>query len=209
MKKLSLMLIIALFTPAFANIHLTVDEHIKVTAINGQEIKHGALQPLKREFILDAGRHVITAHYDRLFDLTRGEHDYLKSANLTITADLEDNQTYQLVMPNQPNNYRAAKEYAKNPTLAISQNGKLLAFEQTSEGHSGVLSALGDSIGRLFGRHDGITANQRVIISQNPSSSQPATKTMVTPKDNLDGFMQLWLDASPEEREKIRQWIER
>lgn len=203
------MLIIALFTPAFANIHLTVDEHIKVTAINGQEIKHGALQPLKREFILDAGRHVITAHYDRLFDLTRGEHDYLKSANLTITADLEDNQTYQLVMPNQPNNYRAAKEYAKNPTLAISQNGKLLAFEQTSEGHSGVLSALGDSIGRLFGRHDGITANQRVIISQNPSSSQPATKTMVTPKDNLDGFMQLWLDASPEEREKIRQWIER
>lgn len=66
MKKLSLMLIIALFTPAFANVHLTVDEHIKVTAINGQEIKHGALQPLKREFILDAGRHVITAHYDRL-----------------------------------------------------------------------------------------------------------------------------------------------
>lgn len=209
MKKLSLMLIIALFTPAFANIHLTVDEHIKVTAINGQEVKHGALQPLKREFILDAGRHVITAHYDRLFDLTRGEHDYLKSANLTITADLEDNQTYQLVMPNQPNNYRAAKEYAKNPTLAISQNGKLLAFEQTSEGRSGVLSALGGSIGRLFGRHDGIAANQRVIISQNPSSSQPATKTMVTPKDNLDGFMQLWLDASPEEREKIRQWIER
>ncbi|OBX49079.1 DUF2057 family protein [Moraxella nonliquefaciens] len=209
MKKLSLMLIIALFTPAFANIHLTVDEHIKVTAINGQEIKHGALQPLKREFILDAGRHVITAHYDRLFDLTRGEHDYLKSTNLTITADLEDNQTYQLVMPNQPNNYRAAKEYAKNPTLAISQNGKLLAFEQTSEGHSGVLSALGGSIGRLFGRHDGISANQRVIISQNPSPSQPATKTMVTPKDNLDGFMQLWLDASPEEREKIRQWIER
>ncbi|AWY20365.1 DUF2057 domain-containing protein [Moraxella bovis] len=209
MKKLSLLLALALATPAFAEVRLNVDEHIKVTAINGQEIKHGALQPLKREFTLDAGRHVITARYDRLFDLPRGEHDYLKSGNVTITADLADNQTYQLVMPNQPSNYRDAKEYAKAPTLAISQNGKVLASEQTVESRTGILSTLGDSIGGLFGRDDATRANQKAIAALNQTPTQPTAPTMVAPKDNLDGFMQLWLNATPEEREKIRQWVEK
>lgn len=202
MKKLSLLLALALATPAFAEVRLNVDEHIKVTAINGQEIKHGALQPLKRELTLDAGRHVITARYDRLFDLPRGEHDYLKSGNVTITADLADNQTYQLVMPNQPSNYRDAKEYAKAPTLAISQNGKVLASEQTVESRTGILSTLGDSIGGLFGRDDATRANQKAIAALNQTPTQPTAPTMVAPKDNLDGFMQLWLNATPKNVKK-------
>lgn len=209
MKKLSLLLALILSVPALAEVRLTVDDNIKVTAINGQEIKHGALQPLKREFKLDAGRHVITARYDRLFDLNRGTHDYLKSGNVTVIADLADNQTYQLIMPNQPNNYKDAKEYAKAPTLAISQNGQILASEQTVENRTGILSSLGDSIGGLFGRNDATQANQKAIASLNQNAAQPATNTMVAPKDNLDGFMQLWLNATPEEREKIRQWVEK
>ncbi len=208
MKKLSLLLALILSVPALAEVRLTVDDNIKVTAINGQEIKHGALQPLKREFKLDAGRHVITARYDRLFDLNRGTHDYLKSGNVTVIADLADNQTYQLIMPNQPNNYKDAKEYAKAPTLAISQNGQILVSEQTVENRTGILSSLGDSIDGLFGRNDATQANQKTIASLNQNTAQPAT-TMVTPKDNLDGFMQLWLNATPEEREKIRQWVEK
>lgn len=209
MKKLSLLLALILSVPALAEVRLTVDDNIKVTAINGQEIKHGALQPLKREFKLDAGRHVITARYDRLFDLNRGTHDYLKSGNVTVIADLADNQTYQLIMPNQPNNYKDAKEYAKAPTLAISQNGQILASEQTVENRTGILSSLGDSIGGLFGRNDATQANQKAIASLNQNAAQPTTNTMVAPKDNLDGFMQLWLNATPEEREKIRQWVEK
>lgn len=96
MKKLTLALLalsVVYTSNAFAQAKLLVDNYIKVTAINGKEVRHNALQPLKREFNLEAGRHVITARYDRLFDLTRGDHDYLKSANVTVTADLTDNQT--------------------------------------------------------------------------------------------------------------------
>lgn len=214
MKKITLIATIigSLFaSSAFAEVKLMVDDNIKVTAINGQEIRHGALQPLKREFTLNKGRHVITARYDRLFDLNR-EHDYVKSGNVTITANLADGQ-YELIMPNQPSSYQDAKEYAQNPSLAIAQNGKILFQENDSEERTGLLSGL--KIGGLFGRDNAVADNQKVIASlDNP----PAPKTTVIDQpvsvpdandDNLDGFMKIWLNSSEAEREKIRQWIEK
>lgn len=197
---------------AHAEVRLLVDDNIKVTAINGQEVRHGALQPLQREFKLEAGRHVVTARYDRIFDLTRGDHDYLKSGNITVTADLQDNQTYQLVMPNQPNNYSAAKEYVKSPTLAVAQNGQVIAQESIVEDRTGVLSSITQSIGGMFGRDNAVTSNQKTIaaLNQAPTTAvaAPSAPTQApVARDNLDGFMQLWLNSSEEEREKIRQWI--
>lgn len=187
-------------THTHAEVRLLVDDNIKVTAINGQEIFHGALQPLKREFTLQSGNHVITARYDRLFDLTRGNHDYLKSGNVTVTAHLKNNQTYQLTMPNQPNTYNAAKEYAKAPTLAVSHNGQIIAQESIVEDRSGALTGIAQGISGMFGRGNAITSNQKAIAALNQNNTPVA-------KDNLDGFMQLWLNSSEEEREKIRQWI--
>ncbi len=196
-------------TQAFAAVQLKVDDNIKVTAINGNEIRHGLLQPLQREFTLDAGRHVITARYDRLFNLNSNDHDYLKSGNVTITVDLADNQTYQLIMPNQPNHYAAAKEYAKAPSLAVSHNGTIIAQENTSENRTGILTGITGAIGGMFGRGDSaVVANQKAIAainSQAPAPSAPASAPQAN--NNLDGFMQLWLNASEEEREKIRQWV--
>ncbi|OOR87748.1 hypothetical protein B0181_09845 [Moraxella caviae] len=201
-------------TSALADVTLLVDDNIKVTAINGQEIRHGALQPLQQKFTLTAGNHAITARYDRLFDLTRGDHDYLKSGNVTVTATLADNQTYQLVMPNQPNTYSAAKEYAKAPTLAIAQNGQILASESTVANNSGFLGSIGQSIGAMFGRDNAVHANQKAIAALNQAPAATTTTQTAAPvpaaqKDSLDGFMQLWLNASPEEREKIRQWVQK
>lgn len=204
MKKPYALLALTLSMPTLAQVQLLVDENIKVTAINGKEVKHGALQPLRREFSLDAGRHVISARYDRLFDLTRGEHDYVKSGNVTVTADLADNQTYHLTMPNQPNTHKEAKEYAKSPTLAITQNNNIITQEKSDGSQAGLLSSLGG----LFGRdHVAVIDNQQAIAAITPASA--SAPTAPTTKDNLDGFMQLWLNASPEEREKIRQWIEK
>lgn len=221
MKKIALTLLalsVVYAGNAFAEAKLLVENYVKVTAINGKEVRHNALQPLKREFNLEAGRHVITARYDRLFDLTRGDHYYLKSANVTVTADLADNQTYQLTMPNQPTHYQDAKEYIKSPTLAVSQNGQIIAQESVTVQREGILSSLGN----MFGRNDAINANQQAIASLNQNQT-PATNAPTTTagagvssstsaqanKDNLDGFMQLWLNSSEEEREKIRQWVEK
>lgn len=197
---------------AHAEVRLLVDDNIKVTAVNGQEVHRGALQPLQREFKLEAGRHVVTARYHRIFDLTRGDHDYLKSGNITVTADLQDNQTYQLVMPNQPNNYSAAKEYVKSPTLAVAHNGQVIAQESIVEDRTGVLSSITQSIGGMFGRNNAVTSNQKTMAALNRAPTTtvtaPSAPTQApVARDNLDGFMQLWLNSSEEEREKIRQWI--
>lgn len=210
--------------PVFAQaaVTLLVDDNIKVTAINGQEIKQSAFKPLTKSFTLEPGKHVITAKYDRLFDLRRDEHDYLRSSNISVAADLQDNQTYKLVMPGQPNDYPAAKEYVKQPTLAV-QLGSQVVASQKSVGNSegGIFSGLTSALSGVFGGRDNAQqANQQAIASLeqtgsiNNTAAIPAIQTSnsqaVTPVNNvstLDQFMQLWLKATPDERTKIRQWI--
>jgi len=218
---------------AQAAVTLKVDDHIKVTAINGQEIGQSLLQPLTKEFTLAPGKHVITAKYDRLYDLRRDEHDYLRSGNVSVAAEMQDNQTYTLSMLGQPEEYRAAKEYVKQPTLAVTQGTTVVASQKGMVNNdSGIFSGLGNALGGIFGGgSDAQAANQRAIASleqtgslANTSGTQaiPAmapltqtTQTVATPAPavnsnaaTLDQFMQLWLKASPAEREKMRQWIQ-
>ena len=141
--------------------------NIKVTAINGQAIHHGLLQPLQQNFTLEPGRHVITARYDRLFKLGRDDHDYLKSGDITITANLADHQTYRLIMPNQPKDYHAAKDYIKTPSLAITQHGAIITQEDTTQTkRSGLFGGITSTINNLFGRtNSATTANQEAIAA--------------------------------------------
>ena len=204
-----------------AAVTLLVDDHIKVTAINGQEIQQSPFQPLTKSFTLEPGQHAITAKYDRLYNLRRDEHDYLRSGNVSVTAELKDNQTYRLVMPNQPEKYEAAREYAKRPTLAVQQNNTVVASQQALEGsQGGLLSGLGKTLGGVFGgANDAELQNQRAIAALGqPTASTVNTGVVTTVQQTtsaaaststLDQFMQLWLQATPAEREKIRQWIEK
>lgn len=192
-----------------AQVTLNVGENTIVTAINGQEVKNSLFAEPKRTFTLEAGKHVITAKYQRLYDLQGDNHDVLRSSNISLPVELVDNQSYELVMANQPEYYNQAKEYAKQPTLAIRQNGQILASQQaTDANHSGIFSGLGTALGGMFGGNKAVQANQQTISALNTATvATPVT----TPKlDNtLDQFMQLWLKASPEEREKIRQWVQK
>lgn len=205
-----------------AAVTLLVDDHIKVTAINGQEIKQSAFQPLTKTFTLQPGQHAITAKYDRLYKLLRDEHDYLRSGNISVTAELADNQTYRLTMPNQPEEYKAAKEYADNPTLAVQQDNRVIASQQGASGNQGgLLSGIGKALGGVFGGGDDAELqNQRAIAAlgqptsttQQTVTAQPrvaGTASSTTQSANtLDSFMQIWLNATPAEREKMRQWIQ-
>ena len=205
-----------------AAVTLLVDDHIKVTAINGQELTQSVLQPLTKSFTLQPGKHVITAKYDRLYDLRRDEHDYLRSGNVSVAAELADNQTYRLTMPNQPEDYAAAKKYAERPTLAIQQNNTVIASQESVGGSSNSLfSGLGKALGGVFGGSgDAELQNQRAIAaldqpsaSANSTVNTAATVTQTTSVNTstnaLDQFMQIWLQATPAEREKMRQWIQK
>ena len=205
-----------------AAVTLVVDDHIKVTAINGQELTQSLLQPLTKSFTLQPGKHVITAKYDRLYDLRRDEHDYLRSGNVSVAAELADNQTYRLTMPNQPEDYAAAKKYAERPTLAIQSNNTIIASQESVGGNSNSLfSGLGKALGGVFGGSgDAELQNQRAIaaldqpsVSTNKSVTTGATVTQTTSvnasTNSLDQFMQIWLQATPAEREKMRQWMQK
>ncbi|MGP5193314.1 DUF2057 family protein [Psychrobacter celer] len=205
-----------------AAVTLLVDDYIKVTAINGQEVQQSAFQPLTKKFTLQPGTHAITAKYDRLYNLRRDEHDYLRSGNVSVTAQLADNQTYRLTMPNQPEAYEAAREYAKRPTLAVEQNNTVIASQQSlGNQQGGLFSGLGKAIGGVFGgAGDAELQNQRAIAALEQPVTQPAQSSVntgtaqpvpaaVQTGNTLDSFMQLWLQATPAEREKIRQWIQK
>lgn len=219
---------------AHSAVTLVVDNNIKVTAINGQELKQSVFQPLTKSFTLQPGQHVLTAKYDRLYDLPRDEHDYLRSGNISVAANLMDNQTYRLTMPNQPEDYAAAKEYAKQPTLAVQQNNTIIASQQSVGGSdSGIFSGLGKALGGVFGGGgDAQQQNQQAIaaLGQPTANNQVNTQAAVVTASNtysaapvsnanqanatqstatLDQFMQLWLKATPAEREKMRQWAEK
>lgn len=192
---------------AQAAVTLLVDDNIKVTAVNGQEIKQGLFQPLTKELTLEPGRHVITAKYDRLYDLSRDEHDYLRSGNISVAADLADNQTYYLTMPGQPEAYQEAKKYAEKPTLAIEQNDKIIAQQESiNNQRGGLFSGVTQAIGGMFGGSNAQSSNQQAIAALEQTDSKTTVNAANT--STLDQFMQLWLQATPDEREKIRQWIQ-
>ncbi len=205
---------------AQAEVTLLVDDNIKVTAINGQEVSQSPFQPLIQSFTLQPGQHAITAKYDRLYNLPRDEHDYLRSGNISVVATMSDNQTYRLTMPNQPEDYSAAKKYAEQPTLAVQQNNTVIASQQSMAGNNGgIFTGLGKAIGGVFGGSgDAEMQNQRAIaaigqpstnVQTNVSAPIAYTTTPVTTVNTLEQFMQLWLQATPAEREKMRQWAEK
>ncbi len=214
-----------------AAVTLLVDDNIKVTAINGQELTQSVFQPLTKEFTLQPGQHVITAKYDRLYKLRRDEHDYLRSKNISVAADMADNQTYRLTMPNQPEAYDAAKEYVKSPTLAVQQGNTIIASQESVAGsNGGIFSGLGKALGGVFGGGgDAELQNQRAIAALGqpttqgninagavststytvaPAANSNSNTNQAQPDNTLDNFMQIWLQATPSEREKMRQWMQ-
>ncbi len=205
-KKLPLVVLLSMASSfTYAEVTLDVEDNIKVTAINGQAVNKGLFSRDKTHFNLQAGKHVITARYDRMFDLSRDKHDYVKSANVTVTAELEDNKSYKLVMPNQPKSYAQAKEYAKKPTLAIKSGNQMLASQSKQISEEGLFLKAEQKISSLFNKNNAVNDNAKVIASISQETDKKSTTE--TSKSTLDQFMQIWLKATPAERERIRAWI--
>lgn len=203
---------------AQAAVTLQVDDNIKVTAINGQELNQGLFQPLQQTFTLEPGNHVITAKYDRLFEFANDKHDYLRSKNISVAATMQDNQTYRLTMPGQPTDYQAAKSFAEQPKLAIQLGDTVISEQQAAASQGGLFSGLGSAIGGMFGMGESAkVSNDKAIAALENSNTASTTAVSQTQairpvstaatNNTLDAFMQLWLQATPAERAKIRQWV--
>ncbi len=185
-----------------ADVSLSADDYIKVTAINGDAVNQSPFQRTQQSFSLQPGRHVITARYERLYELPGDNHEFVRSPNITLDVNLADNQAYRLSMSQAPERYEDAKQYVKSPKLTVMQGNQVIAEKSsTSRSGGGLLSGLGS----MFGRGDAVNENQQVVAAL-PAQTAAATPT-VQSDNTLDNFMQLWLQATPEERQKIREWI--
>lgn len=201
-SKLTATLLIASFAQlTYADTTIIADDHIKITAINGQTVNQGLFRSPTQSFTVGAGQAVISARYDRLFELNRNNHDVVKSAEITLIANLADNQTYRLTIPNLPQSYAAIKDFVKSPTLALMNGDTIIAQESRTQS-----KPLFGNLGGLFGKNSRNEHNQ-VIASLPNTQVTPTTIASQNTNDTLDNFMRLWLNADKTEREKIRNWV--
>lgn len=183
---------------SYAESTLLVGEHVVVTNIDGQKISSGLLSPT-RKFVLPAGEHRISAKYKRLYELSSDEHDVLRSASITVTGAMKDGEVYQLDMVNQPEDYDTAIKYAEKPTLSLTHKGQTVAQK----------SAISGSGGGFLSGLAGIVSGKREVSVNTVANPQAAAPSVVHHANTtvLDKFMQLWLQASPSERQKIKSWV--
>ena len=210
---LSLM-VVAMATSAQAAVTLVTPEEIPVLALDQQEVNGSFFRSNKTTYKLDPGTHEIAVRYEQLFNLTNGDHDVLKSAVVSVRANLEDNKTYRLSLVNPPKNYDVAKNYVKQPIIAVlDEQGKVIAQQQGLD--NAPKPMLGSSFfNRVMDFRNKPEMQKDLTTSQTDNNRQAVTSSVKAStvsntgtNDNLEQLKQLWQNASKQEREQFMQFI--
>jgi len=167
---------------AWADATITVPENVIVLGVDGQETGNtGLFAQRKTVYHLAPGEHAITARYDRVFSLSTGDDDIVRSSGVTIRAVFADQTNYKLDWKNAPDDHEAAVEYAHRPILMVTdEGGKPLAAQQGLPQHS--TSLLGSVMqGITLGDNNGTT---------------------------LDRLQSLWGQATTDQRQRFLSWIQ-
>lgn len=217
--KLGLAIALASAGTAYAEVVLVTPEEIPVLALDDQEISGGLFRSTKTTYKLNPGQHHISVRYEQLFNLNDGNHDILKSGVVTVGANLQDGKTYQLKLVNPPkDNYEKAKEYVKQPIIAVVDDAGNIVGQQTGA-DSTPKAWLGSN---LFGRVFDLRNNDKQEIEKNLSNirkteqasavvSVPVvtatTTTAVVSSATVEQLKQLWQQATPQQRQQFAAWL--
>lgn len=192
-----------------AAVTLITPEEIAVLALDQQEVSGSFFRSTKTTYQLDHGMHDIAVRYEQLFNLTNDEHDILKSAVVSVRANLDDNKTYRLSLINPPKNYEVAKEYVKQPIIAVvDDQGKIIAQQQGLD--NAPKPMLGSSFfNRVMDFRNKPDMQKDLTTRQMPTSNiKDGTAGSATDATgNLEQLKQLWQHASKQEREQFMQFI--
>ena len=189
-----------------AAVTLLAPEEIPVLALDQQEVAGSLFWSSKTTYKLDPGSHEIAVRYEQLFDQNNGDHDVLKSSIVSLKAELQDNKTYRLTLVNPPKDYDAAKQYVKQPIIAIvDEQGNTVAQQQALDNAPKPL--LGSS---LFKRVLDFRSNngQKDLTRTGTDASTASTTTVNAVKGStVEQLKQLWQSASEQERQQFMQSI--
>lgn len=210
---LSLMVVV-MATSAQAAVTLVTPEEIPVLALDQQEVSSGLFRSTRTTYKLDPGMHDIAVRYEQLFNLSNGEHDILKSAAISVRANLQDNKTYRLSLINAPKNYDVAKDYVKQPIIAIvDEQGQTIAQQQGLDNApkpmlgSSFFNRVMDFRNKPNGEKD-LTTDQNINNDSGITNSSGALAGSTPIAGSyLEQLKQLWQNASKQEREQFMQFI--
>lgn len=194
----------AVVAPAYAAVTVQVPENIVVLGINGQEVKSGFLNRDKN-YQLAEGAHQLQLRYQQYFELSNTEHDIVRSGVIQLqTPVLKDGETYRLVTVDSPEEHEQAKDYAKNPVIAIYDQKNQLVVQ-----HQGAIASTG-LFGQLFSPSATVNAvsiaPSTPAVSTTPVAPKKAVESVVnTSRDQQ--LIELWKQATPAERQKFTAWL--
>ncbi len=167
---------------AWADATITVPENVIVLGVDGQETGNtGLFAQRKTVYHVAPGEHAITARYDRVFSLSSGDDDIVRSAGVTIRAVFADQTNYKLDWKNAPDEHEAAVKYAHRPTLMVTdEHGKPLAAQQ------GIARQSTSLLGSVM---------QGISVGDNNGTT-------------LDRLQALWGQATTDQRQRFLNWIQ-
>lgn len=169
----------SLCAPAVAAVQLVAAPDVRITAINGKAVNNHLFTKEQHEFTLPAGQTTITVRYDRLFEQRGGDHEYIKSRDITLAADLVDNARYQLTATQSPKSLDTARQFAKSPQFSvIAQNARAVPVQVVAQTDNNPLALIGNLL-----KND----DEKV--------------------DNYSKFVQLWAASDEATRARIVQYI--
>ena len=207
-----------LSSSVFSAVTITAPEEIVILAVNGQEVNNGLIPSKKNNYQVDPGNLTVNVRYREYFEHLNGEHDIVKSGVVTIqTADLKDNQTYNLALVNAPKGFSEAKKFAEQPTVALYDQSKKLVVQQTGANNEAQPWFSGNS---LLARTLDLTQKNKNNVVNQPAPVYAASTTNVAPvavtattvvsgniKTTDQQLVELWQKASKAERQKFMAWL--
>jgi uncharacterized protein YccT (UPF0319 family) len=207
-----------LSSSVFSAVTITAPEEIVILAVNGQEVNNGLIPSKKNNYQVDPGNLTVNVRYREYFEHLNGEHDIVKSGVVTIqTADLKDNQTYNLALVNAPKDFSEAKKFAEQPTVALYDQSKKLVVQQTGANNEAQPWFSGNS---LLARTLDLTQKNKNNVVNQPAPVYAASTTNVAPvavtattvvsgniKTTDQQLVELWQKASKAERQKFMAWL--
>lgn len=207
-----------LSSSVFSAVTITAPEEIVILAVNGQEVNNGLIPSKKNNYQVDPGNLTLNVRYREYFEHLNGEHDIVKSGVVTIqTADLKDNQTYNLALVNAPKDFSQAKKFAEQPTVALYDQSKKLVVQQTGANNEAQPWFSGNS---LLARTLDLTQKNKNNVVNQPAPVYAASTTNVAPvavtattvvsgniKTTDQQLVELWQKASKAERQKFMAWL--
>ena len=207
-----------LSSSVFSAVTITAPEEIVILAVNGQEVNNGLIPSKKNNYQVDPGNLTVNVRYREYFEHLNGEHDIVKSGVVTIqTADLKDNQTYNLALVNAPKDFSQAKKFAEQPTVALYDQSKKLVVQQTGANNEAQPWFSGNS---LLARTLDLTQKNKNNVVNQPAPVYAASTTNVAPvavtattavsgniKTTDQQLVELWQKASKAERQKFMAWL--